>query len=257
MNIEEFKKSTRGNFSMELNSYKEKQLDRRINSFMDKQKINDYKDFLHLLKTSSDIYEAFINHLTINVSEFFRDFKKFEELEKIHIPRLLKEKKSLKIWSSACSNGAEPYSAAIILEEKAPGANCKILATDIDRNILQQAREGRYKPEALINVSEKRKKHFFYAEKGLYRINDRLKNMVHFSQHDLLQEKFKAGCDLVLCRNVCIYFTREAQDRLYKAFAESLCPGGVFFIGASEMIFNYQQFGLEKISPCFYKKKSC
>lgn len=256
MTFEEFKRRARVIFRIDLESYKENQLRRRINSFMQKHRVQNYTDFLILLKTRRGVYEAFFNHLTINVSEFFRDPKKFEELEKEHLPALLRNKKTLKIWSAACSNGAEPYSVAIILDEKTPGVRHRILATDVDRNVLARAALGKYGADAVKNVSPDRLARYFTKEDNGYKISDVLKRKVTFKHHDLLQDRYDTGFDLILCRNVTIYFTREAQERVNSQFAKSLNEGGILFTGGSEMIFNYQELGFEKISHCFYRKKT-
>lgn len=256
MTFEEFKRLARADFRLDLESYKENQLRRRINSFMQKYKAESYADFLALLKKKRDVYESFLNHLTINVSEFFRDPKRFAELEQEHLPALLNKKKKLKIWSAACSNGAEPYSVAIILAELTPGARHRILATDVDRDILARAREARYGADAVKNVRPDRLKRYFTREGDTFVLAASIKEKVTFQHHDLLQDGYDTGFDLILCRNVTIYFTREAQERVNYKFSQSLNAGGILFIGGSEMIFNYRQLGLEKISHCFYRKTS-
>ncbi len=244
----------RREFRIDLESYKENQLRRRIDSFMQKYQAEDYSTFIKLLKTKQNVYEAFLNHLTINVSEFFRDPKKFDELERIHLPELLNRKKDLKIWSAACSIGAEPFSVAIILHEIGSGGNHRILGTDVDKNILRRASLGKFSGDALKNVSKHRIKKYFTPDSKSYQINDSIRKKVTFRHHDLLQDKYDTGFDLIMCRNVNIYFTREAQDRVNSQFARSLNPGGILFIGASEMIFNYNRLGLTKISHGFYRK---
>lgn len=256
MNFMEFKKQVHFYFRIDLNSYKENQLRRRIDSFMKKNNIENYKDFFRLLKTKGPLYTSFVDYLTINVSEFFRDPKKFETLEKIYLPELIKNKIKLKIWSAACSNGSEPYSIAILLNEQTPGVKHHIEATDVDRKILAKAIEGIYKRDDIKNVSKSRLRRYFKQENDKFRIIDSLKKNVLFKHHDLLQNNYATGFDLILCRNVTIYFTREAQERVNLKFANSLNPGGLLFIGGSEMIFNYQQIGLDKLAPCFYRKTS-
>lgn len=254
MNFAKFKAQARTAFRIDLESYKENQLRRRIDNFMQKYQVHNYAQFFQLLKTQRPVYEAFLNHLTINVSEFFRDPKKFEELEKVHLPALLEAKKTLKVWSAACSIGAEPFSVAIILDEKTPRAKHRILATDVDRNILARAARGIYNADAVKNVSRDRLTRYFTKEGNSYKISEEIKRKVTFRHHDLLQDKYDTGFDLILCRNVTIYFTREAQDRVNLRFSRSLTRGGILFIGGSEMIFNYQQLGLEKIGHSFYRK---
>lgn len=254
MDFVEFKAQTSKLLGIDLESYKENQLRRRIDNFMQKYRSRDYAEFFSLLKTRCSAYEAFLNHLTINVSEFFRDPKKFEELEKVYLPALLTTKKNLKIWSAACSIGAEPFSIAIILDENNSELKHRILATDVDKNILARAAEGKYTADAIKNVSKERLARYFTKEGNKYIISRELKKKVTFKHHDLLKDKYETGFDLILCRNVTIYFTREAQDRINEKFSKSLNKGGILFIGGSEMIFNYQQLGLEKAGHGFYRK---
>jgi chemotaxis protein methyltransferase CheR len=159
------------------------------------------------------------------------------------------------VWSAACSIGAEPYSLAILLEELSPGRRHQILATDIDQQILQVARQATYGPESLRNVSQARLTRFFTQEADRKQtLVDELRRRVEFRQHNLLKDPFERDFDLIACRNVLIYFTREAQNDLFLKFSRSLTPGGFLFIGGSEMIFRYHEFGLDKVSTCLYTR---
>lgn len=252
-----FKEKVRASFKLDLNSYKENQLKRRLDSLMVKQKVGagDYAGFLRLLASDRKAYVEFLDTITINVSEFFRDRLMFKFLEEKIFPPLLEKKNMLKIWSAACSSGAEPYSLAIILDEMTPNRRHQIEGTDIDANILKLAAEARYNPDQVRNVSSERLSKHFRRDANVYILNENIKKKVSFRQHDLLLDRFGHGYDLIACRNVAIYFTREAQEKLNEQFCRSLNPGGVLFIGASEMIFNYHDLGFEKLSSCFYQKK--
>lgn len=254
MDLEQFKEQVRLTFRLNLHSYKEKQLVRRINLFASKHGVKDYGTLFKILSSDRKMYEAFLDHLTINVSEFFRDPVRFDELKNVHLKNMLRQKKRLKIWSAACANGAEPYSVAIILDELSPGQVHNIEATDIDQEILKKAVEGRYSSDAVRNVSRERLQKYFSFDGTHYIIHDRIKRVVSFRRHDLLVDEYGRDYDLILCRNVTIYFTRQAQDEINRKFSRSLVPGGILFIGGSEMIFNSESFGLMRISPCFYKK---
>lgn len=254
MDFAQFKDRVRRDFRLDLQSYKETQLRRRMDAFLSRRQLNDYGLLLNLLQTDRTVYEAFLDHLTINVSEFFRDPARFNELEKAILPALLRAKSRLNIWSAACSNGAEPYSVAIILAELTPGRRHRLEATDIDKNILAKAQQGKYGADAVRNVDNRRLARYFTRENGSYVLKEDIRRPVTFRRHDLLTEPFGRDYDLILCRNVTIYFTREAQDRLNRQFAAALSPGGVLFIGGSEMIFNYQELGLDKVTTCFYRK---
>jgi len=242
-------------FRLDLNSYKETQLKRRIDGLLARQKIKDYAELFHLLTSDRMAYQTFLDHLTINVSEFFRDPHRWLELEKKILPELLQLRGTIKIWSAACSIGAEPYSLGILLDELSPTRRHRLDATDIDKTILDTAQVGKYNQDAVRSVSKERLSKYFTASGSYCLINENIKKTVSYKRHDLLTDTYPQGYDLIVCRNVTIYFTREAQDKINKGFSQSLQPGGFLFIGGSEMIFNYQELGLEKISPCFYRKR--
>ncbi len=254
MEFEEFKRKVGATFRLDLNSYKEKQLKRRLDAYLAKLQLNDYGELFYQLTEKRETYDKFLDHLTINVSEFFRDPHRFTELQQIYIPELLGSRNTLKIWSAACSNGAEPYSVAIILEEMGLSGKCKIDATDIDKQILQKAMQAKYNRDSVRNISPERLQRFFTKQGDEYLLKERIKKQVSFFYHNLLADDYRRGYDIIICRNVTIYFTREAQDGIYKKFNRSLNRGGILFIGGSEMIFNYRNLGYEKLAPCFYKK---
>lgn len=255
MDFAQFKNQIFSTFRLDLNSYKETQLKRRIDSLMARQSFSDYRVFFNNLHSNRDNWLSFLDYLTINVSEFFRDLKMFQNLETQVLPELFKRKNSLKIWSAACSNGAEPYSLAILMEELNRGLRYTLEATDLDKNILAQAAKGSYPADTVRNVSRERLQKHFVQEGDRFNISETIKSRVTFRQHDLLMEAYGQGYDLIACRNVTIYFTREAQDKVNLKFSQSLNPGGYLFIGGSETIFNFAELGLEKLFPCFYRKK--
>jgi chemotaxis protein methyltransferase CheR len=255
VDFEEFKRRMLTNFRLDLNSYKETQLKRRLDGLLARQKIKNYGELFQNLTSDRMAYQTFLDHLTINVTEFFRDPHRWAELEKKILPELLQIRGTVKVWSAACSIGAEPYSLAIILDELSHGKVHRLDATDIDKTILDTALVGKYGQDAVRNVSRERLSRYFTAQGNNYLITDSIKNRVSFKRHDLLSDSYGTGYDLIVCRNVTIYFTREAQDKINKGFSQSLNPGGFLFIGGSEMIFNYQELGMEKVYPCFYRKK--
>lgn len=237
-----------------LDGYKEKQLKRRIDSLMQSLAVSDYDRYLQMLGEDRQQLNRFLDRITINVSEFFRNPDIFKVLEDQILPCLLREKASLKIWSAACSSGAEPYSVAILLDEQSKGQHHRIEATDLDLNILAAARQGRYDANSVKNVSADRLAKFFLFDNNFYYLKEEIRKKVTISQHDLITQPYGNDYDLVLCRNVTIYFTAEIQDRMYRKFWQSLAPGGVLFIGATESILNYREIGYSKFSSWFYQK---
>lgn len=254
MNFSEFKQKILANFRLDLNSYKENQLKRRLDSLIVREKYNNYEELFRLMMSDRRFYESFLDHLTINVSEFFRDPLRWQELEKKFLPELLRSRGSLKIWSAACSIGAEPYSLGILLDELSPGHAHRLDATDLDKTIIGTARIGKYNQDVVKNVSKERLVKYFAEDGNFFSINENIKKRVSFRRHDLLTDEYPQGYDLIVCRNVTIYFTREAQDKINRNFSNSIRPGGLLFIGGSEMIFNYQELGFMKLLPCFYRK---
>lgn len=239
---------------IDLSAYKRPQMERRINSFMRTANAPDYAAFVKLLQTDRNLYQRFIEHLTINVSEFFRNKNHWDILEQQIIPMLLSEKKTLRLWSAGCSTGEEPYSLAILMKEKFPGKQERIQATDIDEEVLAKAKMGLYNPKSIESVEPRVKEKYFQPEGGFFRIKDEIKKEVQFGQHDLLKDSYPDNIDLILCRNVVIYFTEETKERLYRKFVAALRPGGIMFIGSTEQIFQAREIGLKSIATFFYQK---
>ncbi len=254
MDFQEFKNRVARELKLDLNSYKDTQLQRRINTLMTRKKIGNYAEYYRIISRDRKNFGDFVDYLTINVTEFFRDIRAFQELEKKVLPGLLAANPRLKIWSAACSNGAEPYSVAIILDELTPGRHHRIEATDLDPNVLQTAARGVYPPDLLRNMPVGRREKYFRSENGHYALDPQIKKRVTFRRHDLLADPYGQGFDLIVCRNVQIYFTREAQWRVNSRFSQALRPGGVLFLGASETIFSAAELGLERMTASFYRR---
>lgn len=240
--------------NINLSAYKRPQMERRINSFMRNANVADYQAFINLLSNDKDLFRRFIEHLTINVSEFFRNSQHWEILENSIIPLLYKNTSRLKIWSAGCSTGEEPYSLAMLFKEKFDSRIEPILATDLDRVVLEKAVTGLYNVKALQEVPDKYLKKYFHKNGDFYNINSDVKRLVSFKQHDLLKDPFPTGCDLILCRNVVIYFTEETKQKLYQRFSKALKKGGILFIGSTEQIFRPAELGFQSVSTFFYQK---
>ncbi len=249
-----FKQKLFAKSNIDLNQYKPAQMQRRITNLMNRHGVATYVAFYQLLETNPNLYKDFIDYLTINVTEFFRTPEKFAELEEKVIPELLKRSPRLNVWSAGCSTGAEPYSLSMILLDKAPGNSHRILATDLDVEMLAKAKQGTYAVGELKNISAARMDKYFTRSGDRCTVKDAVKAMVEFQRHNLLLDKFESGFDLILCRNVVIYFTEEAKDALYRRFFAALKPGGVFFVGGTEAILNFRDIGFQHYLPFFYRK---
>ncbi len=239
---------------LDLNAYKGAQLQRRLQSFLRRHGMPDYAVLGWRLERDPRLLEEFRDFLTINVSEFFRNPDRYRELQERILPRLLAERPSLRIWSAGCSIGAEPYTVALILEELTPGRQHYILATDVDRMSLARAAEAVYQEAELRCVPEHMRRRFFRRVDKGWQLDGRIARRVEFRWHNLLEDPMPRDMDLILCRNVVIYFTDEAKESLYRRFHESLRPGGFLFTGGTETIFNAQTLGFRLVSPCFYEK---
>lgn len=252
---EKFKKDIYALTKIDLNAYKEKQMKRRIDTLITKNKINNYDDYVALLKKDKEKFEQFVSFLTINVSEFYRNPEQWALLDKEVFPELIKRfGKNLKIWSAACSTGDEPYSLVMALSKFLPLNQIKIIATDIDKQILDKARMGLYNEKSLVGVPADMKKKYFTQVGASYKISDEIKARVEFKQHDLLKDPYPSGCHLIVCRNVLIYFTEEAKEDIYKKFNQALVKDGVLFIGSTEQIMNYRELNYQRNQSFFFQK---
>lgn len=252
---EYFKKEIYALTSIDLSSYKENQMKRRIDTLITKRKIDGYEKYVQGLKTDKQLFEEFVNYITINVSEFYRNPEQWRQLDEIIIPDLIQKfGKNLKIWSAACSTGDEPYSLVMALSRHLPLSNIKIYATDLDKQVIEKAKVGLYSEKSLASVPEDLKKKYFVKVGPSYKISDEIKARVQFKEHNLLKNDYLNDYHLIVCRNVLIYFTEEAKDDVFKKFYKSLAKGGILFIGSTEQIINYKDIGYERMKSFFYQK---
>lgn len=255
-NYEKFKKDVLQLTKIDLNFYKEKQMRRRIDTIAGKNGCKSYDEYVRLLKSDKDKFEKFVNFLTINVSEFYRNPDQWKLMDENVIPKLLQTQgRALNIWSAACSTGDEPYSLVMAFSRHIPLSNIHITATDIDKQVIAQAQTGLYNEKSVANVPADLKSKFFTKVGASYQIANEVKRCVTFKEHNLLKDSYPTGFDLILCRNVVIYFTDEAKDMIYKNFYNSLKKHGILFIGSTEQITNYKELGYNRISSFYFSKE--
>ena len=217
---EDFKKFVLGLTGIDLNAYKEKQMKRRIDTLIARNKHTGYDSYCNAIKNDAQMLDEFVNYLTINVSEFYRNPALWKKLDEIILPDLIKKfGPRLKIWSAACSTGDEPYSLAKGLPDE-------------------------YKNKYFEKMGDK-----------YYKISDEIKKCVEFKKSNLLKDSYPQSCHLIVCRNVLIYFTEDAKLEIYKKFNDSLVKGGCLFVGNTEQIINYKDLGYESSELFFYRKK--
>lgn len=254
-NYESFKKDIDKLIGINLDYYKETQMKRRINSLMTREGYKDYDSYYSAMSKDKEALARFINHLTINVSEFYRNPNQWKVLEQKVMEHLKENNRgSLNIWSSACSTGEEPYSMVMMLSEFYPLDKIKILATDIDMGAIAKAKAGIYVEKSLENLPDKFIKKFFKEENGVYKISDEVKKRVEFKKIDLLKDNFPGNMDLISCRNVMIYFTDDAKAKLYEKFNRALTSYGIFFVGSTEQIIMPERFKFKTFETFFYQK---
>ena len=222
--------------------------------------LKDFKQYCSLLKDAEEEggnkeeLTHFINSITTNVTSFFRENHHFEFMAETLLPELVRKKSAdssprLRIWSAGCSSGKEPYSIAMVLKECIPDIerwDVKILATDLDSNILEVARSGVYPKEHLKEISMDRRKRWFQNGHGSneksIKVTDEIKSLVTFRQLNLTEAwPMKGSFDIVFCRNVTIYFGRETRVDLLERFADLLDDSGCLFVGHSESLFGLTQ----------------
>ncbi len=252
---EYFKKEVFALTKIDLNAYKEKQMKRRIDTLIAKHKVTGYDKFVGKLRDDKAVFDDFVNYLTINVSEFYRNPEQWRLMDKEIIPELIgRFGKNLKVWSAACSTGDEPYSLVMAFSKHIPLNQINIIATDIDKQVIEKAKVGLYNEKSIAAVPDDLKKKYFTKVGPSYQISNDIKARVQFKQHNLLKDTYPDRCDLIVCRNVLIYFTEEAKDAVFRKFNTSLKPEGILFIGSTEQIMNYKEINYERKNSFFYIK---
>ena len=233
----------------DFRGYKKTTLERRFRRRMFQISIGNYADYGDYIRRHPDEVNELLNTILINVTEFFRDPPAWEILRHEILPSLLKPLKpghSFRVWSAGCASGEEPFSTAILLAEyfgpRIQEYDVKIYATDIDEDALNSARRGEYPMDKLRRVrSEWREKYF--QGKGLLRVNRDIRKLVIFGRSNLGQDAPISHVNLLICRNLLIYFDSDLQKQILNRLHYALEPGGVLFLGKSEsQLTNSPQF---------------
>ncbi|MEM9309253.1 MAG: protein-glutamate O-methyltransferase [Pseudomonadota bacterium] len=225
-----------------------------------------YADFV-VTENGSDERRQMISALTTNVSHFFREKHHFDALAKTILPRVfdgLTKGSRFRLWSAGCSNGQEAYSIAMTLLECAPelrSHDVKILATDIDPNVVSFAQKGIYPERMVAGIPEPLLSKYFTQTTDTtntdFCVNDNLKSLVVFKELNLLSDwPIKQNIDVIFCRNVVIYFDTSTQNKLWQRFNEVLSADGVLFLGHSERIATPDAFGFQSVGPTTYTHKA-
>jgi chemotaxis protein methyltransferase CheR len=236
-----------------LASTKKILVENRLASKLRKLNLNSYQDYYQILLDSEEELQEFVDILTTNETSFFREQIHFDFLKTI-----LKDKKTIRIWSAACSSGEEPYSIAMLILDNFPNIELEILATDIITRVLEKSKLGIYTMERADKIPEKYLRKFCLKGKGdregYFKINKELKDKIQFKSMNLNSEFPRlAKFDIIFLRNVMIYFNLETRNSLIKKLENLLNKNGYLFIGHSETLVNIDS-NLKMIKPSIYQK---
>ena len=227
----------------DFREYRKTTLTRRLGRRLRATGAVSYEAYAGVLDRFPGEYTRLFDDLTINVTSFFRDESAYTALKEVVLPELLNGKRGqereIGIWSAGCSSGEEPYSVAILLLEflgsKAKEWNIRVLSTDVDPKALDKARNGFFPKADVERLGHERVKRHFFQERDGFRVKKGLRGLVRFREHSLLADPPCSDQDLVLCRNVLIYFSPPLQVQALKHLCEGLCRGGFLLLGKAEV----------------------
>jgi chemotaxis protein methyltransferase CheR len=239
---------------IDLAQYKRPQMERRIRSFADRKRLSALPAYLAALTADRIALDEFLDRMTINVSQLWRNPEQWTRLEQTILPELARTG-SIRAWSAGCSYGAEAYTLATVCRQVAPCCRVEIRGSDIDPRMIARAREGRFGADDARTAPRASLERWFDRDGDGWRAKAELRMLTKFDKGDLLRGPAPAPTfDLILCRNVVIYFTEPVRDELHQLMAGALRPGGYLMIGSSERVSTPQAFGLESSHPFIYRK---
>jgi chemotaxis protein methyltransferase CheR len=243
----------RGLCQVDLGQYKRGQMERRIRSFARRRGSEGLGDYLTVLRREASELDDFLDRMTINVSQLWRNPEQWKLVGDSIVPELAAGGHTLTAWSAGCSYGAEAFTLAALCREK--DARAAVRGTDIDKRMVERAREGRFSDEdARTAPRPLLERHFDHVEDG-WQARRELLSMCRFEVGDLLRMSVPPGrLDLVLCRNTVIYFTDEVRNALHARLAQALRPGGYLIIGSTERVRDPREMDLTPTPPFVYRK---
>ena len=234
------KRMIRSSIGLDCAYYRDNYLKRRINLKMMEKGYTSYARYGRTIKEDPQEFDELIKFITVNYTKFYRDKDVYNQFKDFVLPNILKKKQTVRILSAGCSSGEEPYTIAILLKEyldRHPGRHLvSITAMDIDDKCLSKARAGEYPHESVADLKNFYLKRYFEEEDGCYRIRDELKKIVRFKHQDITRKLNQKYFDVILCRNVFIYFTNEAKAKIIRNFYDALNTGGYLILGKTEMM---------------------
>ncbi len=239
---------------IDLTQYRQSQMERRLTTLRDRRGYANFTHYLEAALRDADLLAELMDRLTINVSSFYRNPERWHAFG-AWIAKNREQQGTLRAWSAACSTGQEPYTMAMVFSEFMTLSQMEILATDIDPHALRVGEHGVYSRDDLEAIPASVRERFIHVfDDTKDRFNDELRARISFRLHNLLRDDFPENLDVVVCRNVLIYFTDDAKEKLYHKFSRSLRPRGILFVGSTEQIFHSETYGLSQIAPFFYTR---
>ncbi|RLT92674.1 CheR family methyltransferase [Ketobacter sp.] len=250
---------------IELGEHKKEMIYSRIVRRIRALNLGDFKSYLDYLERHPEAeLTNFINAITTNLTSFFREAHHFDFLRQTVLPELQRKKKAqqrIRIWSAGCSTGEEPYSIAMTLHGALERArwDAKILATDLDTNVLSHGRRGIYSKERIGNMDAQLVRKYFNDPRGggndeVLEARESIRSLITFNHLNLLGDwPMKGRFDVIFCRNVVIYFSKETQRELFDRYADILEPDGYLFIGHSESLHGVSK-RFESVGRTIYRK---
>jgi chemotaxis protein methyltransferase CheR len=248
----------------DLEAYKERCILRRIYLKVRSKGFSNLGLYFRALSRNMEELEELFQYLTINVTEFFRNPSAYQYLQEKIIPVLLNGHDgngAINIWSAGCSSGEEPYSLAIMMlkagREVPTDVPFRVLATDVDKSVLAKGKEGFYTEEALKNIDEEDVHAYFDPDKKGYRVKDSIKRRVTFKVANILTDRPGGRQDLIVCRNLLIYFSRDNQEKIIANFSREMKPGGYLMLGKAETLIGRSRLFFLNVSPVerIYRKR--
>lgn len=230
-------------YGFDVSDYAHSSLKRRLVRICEIYEFITIEDMIYELKSKQSFFDEWLKHVTVNTTELFRDPSVWKALREV-MTNEFKNKESIKIWHAACSSGEEVFSMLIMLEELGLLSKAELFATDINEDVIEKAKQGTY-PIRLLEMynnnyidggGEKNFEDYITQEKRSFSINTDFLDKVSFQKFDLIQDQMVEKFDLILVRNVLIYFNQDLQDRLVQQFYDRLDSNGLLIVGSKETI---------------------
>jgi chemotaxis protein methyltransferase CheR len=239
---------------VDLFQYKRGQMERRIRTFAGRRGHHGLEDYLAVLSRRPEELTEFLDRMTINVSELWRNPEQWAMLAGDVLPDLAQAGR-VRAWSAGCSYGAEAHTLAAVCRDAIPSARVEIKGTDIDARMVERAKRGVFSEADGRNAPRLDLQRWFARTPEGWQAKPELRRMLTFEVGDLLRMRIPPrSLDLILCRNTVIYFTDDARDALHARLADALRPGGYLVIGSTERVAGYREIGLDSTRPFVYRK---